>query len=58
MLKNVTGFCRFSVNCRDDSLAAADSVRDGVFFVDPVDGVCDILLCVGPFSYLIFNYLD
>ena len=33
-------------------------VRDGVFLVDPVDGVCDILLCVGPFSYLIFNYLN
>ena len=48
MLNNVTGFCRFSVNCRDDSLAAADSVRDGDF-VDPVDCVCDILLCVGPF---------
>ena len=58
MLNNVTGFCRFSVNCRDDSLAAADSVRDGVFFVYPVDCVCDILLCVGHFSYLIFNYLN
>jgi len=33
VLKNVTGFCRFSVNCRDDSLAAADSVRDGVFLL-------------------------
>ena len=35
------------------------SVRDGVFLLTrSMVCVCDILLCVGPFSYLIFNYLN